>query len=331
MNTNLAQERAFHPARRQAGLSLVELMVSITIGMFLLLGLTTLIVQQSSTREELEKSSRQIENGRYAMQLLHDDIQLAGFYGEYAPTAGAAVNSTPDPCDLGNQGWLTTPITLPVPVFGYPGADPNPACLADRLPGTAILVLRRTATEPVAAGAAVANTNYLQVSRCNTEPLPFVMASDVAAFTLQTKACGVTLADIRKYMVRIYYISSAAPDNIPTLTMREFVDNAQSTIRLVEGIEDMQFEYGLDNVAPIDGAPDVYVTAPALADWSNVVAVRVGLLARNIDTTKGYQDTKTYTLASGVAAIAAKNDNYKRHAYSEVTRVVNVSGRREKP
>lgn len=334
MNTILAQERTFLPPRHQAGLSLVELMVAITIGMFLLLGLTTLIVQQSSTRAELEKSSRQIENGRYAMQLLHDDIQLAGFYGEYSPASdAAAVYSTPDPCSTGDQGWSTAPVKVPVPIFGYPASAVSPACVAaDRLADTAILVVRRTATEAVAAGAAVAGTNYLQVARCNTEPLPFVMASAVAAFTLQKKACGATLADIRKYMVRIYYVARCDvcdSDTIPTLKMVEFVDGAQSPpIPLVEGIENMQFQYGLDNVGPADGAPDSYAVEPAAANWSNVVAVRVNLLARNIDTTAGYVDTKTYTLAG---SSVTPGGAFRRHAYSEVTRVVNVSGRREKP
>ncbi|MGH8846537.1 MAG: PilW family protein, partial [Polaromonas sp.] len=58
----------------QRGMTLVEWMVSITIGLVLLAGLTALIARQSSTQAELEKSSRQIENGRYAMQLLNEDI-----------------------------------------------------------------------------------------------------------------------------------------------------------------------------------------------------------------------------------------------------------------
>jgi type IV pilus assembly protein PilW len=198
------------------------------------------------------------------------------------------------------------------------------------LAGTEILVVRRTASATVAAGAAVAGTAYLQVARCNTEPLPFVMASSVAAFTLQTKDCGAALAPRRKYIVRIYYISSCdvcGTDTIPTLKMVEFMDGAQPPpIPLVEGIENMQFEYGLDNVAPADGAPDSYTNAPALTDWKDVTAVRVNLLARNIDTTAGYLDTKIY-----ITSAVAPGGAYKRHAYSELTRVINVSGRREKP
>ena len=54
------------------GFTLVELMVGITLGLFLLIGLTSLMVSNVQTRSELDKSSRQIESGRYAIQLLSE-------------------------------------------------------------------------------------------------------------------------------------------------------------------------------------------------------------------------------------------------------------------
>ena len=65
------------------GFSLVELMISITIGLILVAGMATLISNNAAHRAELEKSSRQIENGRYAMQVLAEDLRHAGYYGEY--------------------------------------------------------------------------------------------------------------------------------------------------------------------------------------------------------------------------------------------------------
>mgnify|MGYP003597617820 CR=1 FL=1 len=65
----------------QLGFSLVEFMVAIMIGLFLVGGLATFIVSSSSTRNELEKTNRQIENGRYAIEKLSEAIKLAGYYG----------------------------------------------------------------------------------------------------------------------------------------------------------------------------------------------------------------------------------------------------------
>ena len=323
----------FLPARRQAGLSLVELMISLTIGLVLLTGITTLIVQQSATRNELEKSSRQIENGRYAMQILHDDIEHAGFYGEYSPPATTTYTVPADPCDttVANLGWDPVTPSVPVAISGYTGASTAPAvapaCVANLKAGTAILIVRRTATSTVAA--AVGGTTYLQVSRCNTEAAstPFLLGT--GGFTLRQKDCATT-ASLRPYIVRIYYVSTCSvcgTDTIPTLKVVEFMNGTQTVIPLVEGIENMQFDYGIA-ASTTSSSPATYTMAPATAaDWSNVMTVRVNLLARNNDPTTGYTDTKSYTLGS--TAVAAANDPYKRHVYSELVRVINPSGRRE--
>ncbi len=341
---------------RQAGLSLVELMVSLTIGFVLLLGLSTLIVQQNTSRNEMEKSSRQIENGRYAVQLLHDDIQLAGFYGEYSPASGV-VMTTPDPClTSGNLGWDSTLATrsVPVPIIGYAGAgaDPTPsACLDNYQPNTAVLVVRRVSADSIAAASAVAGTTFLQVSRCSTQDVatPFVLGT--GGFTMRLSDCddappGNTLANLWPYIVRIYYISSCSEcgsDNIPTLKMVEFIGGARTIVPLVEGIENMQFEYGIDTVGGLrvntnnicvagvggDGAPDAYTSTPAAGDWENVMAVRVHLLARNNDITPGHTDDKSYYLGEAASSVSP-GGSYKRHVYSQLIRATNPSGRREK-
>jgi type IV pilus assembly protein PilW len=329
MNFRHRQDDSF-PSGRQCGLSLVELMVSLTIGLILLAGITALIARQSGTRTELEKSSRQIENGRYAMEILHDDIELAGLYGEYSPPLTAPPTVPADPCDIvaANQGWDAVPQSVPVSIYGYIGASTTPSCVTNRLAGTAILVVRRTATPAIDAGAAVAGTTYLQVSRCNTDTSAFAFGT--SGFNLKQKDCA-TLAPLHKYIVRIYYISSCSvcsgsADTIPTLKMVEFIDGIQATIPLVEGIENMQFDYGIA-ASTTSGSPATYTTTPAADDWANVMAVRVNLLVRNNDPTTGYTDTKTYTL--GGAGTVTPGGPYMRHVYSQVVRVINPSGRRE--
>ena len=75
-------KQATRPSNSQQGLSLIELMVSITIGLLLVSAMATLIANNSAHRQEVEQASRQIENGRYAMQVLSEDLHHAGYYGE---------------------------------------------------------------------------------------------------------------------------------------------------------------------------------------------------------------------------------------------------------
>jgi type IV pilus assembly protein PilW len=334
-----ASRRQSRPARHQSGFSLIELMVAIAIGLFLVAAVTMLIVQQSGTRDETDKSSQLIENGRYAIQLLQNEIEHAGFYGTYSPQATATYSVPADPCStaLADQGWDASTGSLPVSIYGYAGASTNPApsgttCatgITNYQPNTGILVVRRTATTPVPAAAAVAGTTYLQTSRCSTDAARFAFASSSAGFTLNQKDCA-TAAPLYPYVVRVFYISScdvcSPSDNIPTLKVIEFTGGAQTTLALAAGIESMQFDYGVANSSS-SLPPASYTTAPAAADWANVVAVKINLLARNMTPSPGYTDGKTYTLAGG--STVSPGGAYKRHVFSETVRVINVSERRE--
>src|SRR5512136_1269603 len=69
----------------QTGVSLVELMVAIALGLMILSAIGLLFANNSRVRQETEKTSQQIENGRYAIKQLVDNIRLAGYYGEFSP------------------------------------------------------------------------------------------------------------------------------------------------------------------------------------------------------------------------------------------------------
>ena len=359
------------PAQRQRGLSLIELMISITLGLLILSTLSAMFVRQNQARNELDKSNRLVENGRYAMELLTNNLRLAGFYGELDPSTLAIPNPTattpPDPC--------TTPSStvLPLHVQGYNnltsasnGASVNtssvsakPSCLPSVIDGTTvlggivsgtdILVMRRTETSTKAVAGLTAAAPYVQVSLCQYDSDPVVVGT--SGFTLRQKDCtnsGTgTIAPVRRFLEEMYFVSSCNvyasgqttctpnADNgrpIPTLKRYELAsDGTWRIVSLVEGVQNMKLEYGLDTNN--DGIPDTYTactgTTCTNTQWSNVVAVRIYLLVRNNDSTNGYTDAKTYTLGSTV--VGPFNDAYKRHVYSQFVRLVNPAGRREIP
>ena len=346
--------------RAEAGYTLIELMISIVIGLFLIGGLVTLLVTNSINSAELNKTGAQIENGRYAMQLLVEDTQHAGYLGTYSPPITTNY-SAPDPCTTAVSGLGFTAASipnLPVPIYGYDGAAASPSCVANRKAGTDILVVRRTSTTPIAVASAVANEVYFQVLNCSVPAgLPdfIINTNSSSPFILPKNDCATT-ESIQKYMVHIYFVSSCnvcsggSADTIPTLKMAEFVAGAFVITPLVEGIDNLQIEHGLDTNN--DGAPDCYTSNPNAAsaaeyaacpsagyditsganivrNWSNVVATRIHILARNVDATAGWVDNRTYDLGPGVTI--TPNDAYKRHVYSATARLFNPSGQRETP
>jgi type IV pilus assembly protein PilW len=353
-----------HPNRRQSGFTLIELMVAITIGLLLLAGLSTLFTNNNAAQMEVERANRQVENGRYAMQLMTADLRSAGYYAEFDPEKLAMPAALTDPCST-NIADVRTGIALPVQ--GYDNTT-SITCLTDRKDNTDVVVVRHTQTcvvdaadcEPASAGgpffqASLCNnsselgsnlvTNYYQINATNS------------GFTLHQRDCGVTAntgtpANLRRLLTHIYYIAnnSVGSDGIPTLKRAEIVSNGGTLsvqiVPLVEGIENMQIEYGIatSNMAspPVSsGVADKYTanvgqgcadTACVIANWSNVVSVKLNLLSRTLTPSLTYTDNKSYTL--GLTAdnqpnvIAAANDKYKRHVFSALIGLPNVAGRK---
>jgi type IV pilus assembly protein PilW len=355
MNTTFSSRPA-SPVHGQAqrGLSLIELMVAITIGMLVVAALLALFVNVTRTNNEMSKANRQIENGRFAIQILQGDLQHAGFWGRLGysmPPAPSfpAPTAIPDPCVVSGWDAATRQNLVAMPVQGYADGGALGACgIGGVLASSDVLVVRHanTCTTGTAGCDGGDDTGpQIQVSACQAGSPPpeaqYVLDSsaDSAAFALTQKDCATT-APLRKFVSNIYYLATSQGQ--PTL-MRASLSNGAYTVQpLIEGIEAMRFEYGLDTLGrnglptsptnPPDGSADTYVScAPCdLSQLANVVAVKVHLLARNLEPTPGYTDSKAYRLGEATA-IDAANDPYKRHVFSTTVRLVNVSGRREQP
>ena len=66
---------------RQRGLSLIEMMVGLSIGLFLTLGLFTLISNTSQSFKIQDDFARMQDNAAAAFRYIGSSLRLAGFYG----------------------------------------------------------------------------------------------------------------------------------------------------------------------------------------------------------------------------------------------------------
>jgi type IV pilus assembly protein PilW len=340
---------------QQFGYTIIELMIAITISLIILASLVGIFANNSRTRAEIERANQQTENGRYALQLITDDLHNAGYLAEFDPTPLATATAKPVACDA-TVAVLNS--ALPIAVQGYDNGANAPACVtADLRAGTDILVVRHVSTCAVGTAGCdinVANAAYFQTSGCNSPTelasgnvaTYYVLDTNPASFTLHQKDC-VTLANQYQYRTNIYFVANNdnAGDGIPTLKRAELgltgTGNTFSIVPLVEGIENLQIEYGLDTSVPTTGTPAVYTADPdnyvpcaasPTSCWRNTVAAKINVLARNTTTTQGYVDNKVYTLgllADGITpnTVGPFNDAYKRHAYESVVKLNNPAGR----
>lgn len=348
---------------RSRGLTLVELMVSIALGMLVLTALVAMYGSVTRTNNEMSKTNQLIENGRFAMQILQADVALAGFWG---PLDSIEATAVPDPC-LSYSTWSVDPAAreiyktnlLSVPVHVYSNATALATCgggLAGVLPQSDVLIVRRASTCVAGAscGGGSDNGPHIQVSGCRTDAPPepaYVVESKLEldarataspSTKIRLKDCA-TEAPRRKVVVNLYYLAASAA-GVPTLMRVSMVNGNFSTPEpLVDGIEAFKVELGIDNLGsnglpisssnPGDGNADAYVTCPAagctVAELANAVSAKLHLLARNIEPTVGHADSKSYTV--GPLTIAAPGDNFKRHVFTTTARMVNPSSRREIP
>lgn len=355
-------------ARRQRGVSLVELMVGLAIGMVVVAGMSVLFANNSRTRAETEKAGQKIENGRYALDLLRTDLQHAGYLAEFDPRQLPLSATRPDICatDL-----ATLKAALGIAVSGHDNAtSPLVAelnCLSDVVPGTDVMVLRRAATcidgsancpawaEPAPIFQASSCEDATELGGIDVNNY-YRLADSKASLTLRKRDCTAT-ADMLRYVVRIYYVAAndKDADGIPTLKRAELVNSGTgvsfaSVTSMVQGVENLQIEYGLDTSG--DGIADVYAPAPGTwcaaqapvidngTCWSAVVSAKLSLLTRSLEPGIGYTDTRSYVLGQKADATGASNadngfgpfnDRFRRSVFQSVVRLENVAGRRSTP
>lgn len=301
--------RAFIPplrsaARRQAGFTLVELMISLVIGLFIVLALVTLLINVNRNNSELTKTNRVIENGRIALQLLQEDVSHAGFWGGHVPqfddlTATAAPadlpTDVPDPCLPFATPWtaahLTNLVGIAAQSYGIGSPVPTPSVPVCASTATGVITSAKANTdvlvvnhaETCAAGTAgcsalTLGALYVQPSRCSTVTATFSLEQydpatfHVSALTMRNRDCA-TFVEVRKLVSNLYYVRDyavTAGDRIPTLMRSEFgvtggVPARQPAQALIEGVEGFRIEFGIDSISDSVEA----VTQTASVVWAN--------------------------------------------------------------
>jgi type IV pilus assembly protein PilW len=368
---------------RQSGLSLIELMVAVAISLVILAALVALFVNTSRSNREFARANSMIENGRLAVQVLENDVIHAGYWGTYVPdfddqTAGGVPadvpTGIPDPCLAYNPGnWTNNYINnlIGIPIQVYDAATVCAGVIADRRPGTDVLIVRHLepcvpGTPPNCAGL-VAGRLYFQSTLCITDVGDRVLSDNAAAFTLNQRDC-VTAAERRRFMSSIYYVRDfavTAGDGIPTLMRSQFdfaggVLEHQPAAPLIEGIEGFRVELGVDDVSETGAAvdfteeiewadPDTRTTAVNRGDGvpdddflSCTTAAPCSADAlMNLTAVKFYVlsrgretsqgHTDTKTYDLGTTTLGPFGDGFQRHVFMTTVRLPNISGRRLTP
>ena len=300
---------------RQRGISLVELMVAMVIGLVLIAGVIKIFASNKQGYRTHEALSRIQENGRYAMEIMARNIRMAGFMG-------CGNLDTIEPNVIANNppsGGLDA--STAVRGYEYDGSNWSPSFNGTAptgvVAGTDVITVSRGGDcGAYLVGNMLVDNANIQLNpdnTCNFQAGDVVIISDCVstdifrATSVSLGASKITIAHtnsqnttnrlskayntdarIYKYTAYDYYIKENAA-NEPTLYVRE--NGVEPGSELVEGVENLQFEYGSDTDG--DRSADSYAAADSVADWSEIASVRADITLRSLNDNVAVS-SKTY-------------------------------------
>lgn len=287
------------PRPLQRGFSLVELMVSLAIGLILIFGAVRLLVDSRATQRASDSTASVQEIGTYALAVLEPDVRLASFWGRTnrpdlvtGATASTSQRSPLDALVSGNCG-----VNWSVDLTQYLEADDGAwglSCAAQSwVPETDVLVVRHASAEATTPTAGV-----IQIQSGALRGALFADGQRPAGYGAPP---STVTHDIQ---VTAYYVGAleANADGLAQWALRRkrlaTVGGAPTVVdeEVVRGIQDLQVQLGFDT--GVDGHADVYVNPGSEPAGGNLVAVRLFLLVVADERDPAHADGRVYVLAN---------------------------------
>ena len=299
--------KTFQRIAHTRGISLIELMISISLGLIIISGLTHTYLL-SKTNHQLQTTLSTLHNeGHHALTQIIHDIQNAGYLAHTRNSASIKGTSPPilpnSLCKKDNQ-WARM---LAQPVFGINDAIKTHHTIDYRecinnsyyLRGD-ILALRFASqhTVPTSETTLEENRHRLYLASIPRKSLLFQgQEQHKNKFLSQTSS-------LHSIQGRLYYIGEAINDtrvNCPTDNDKTYPAlfrmtlNKKSVLQrqeLSQGIENMQIQYGIDH--DNNQSSDFYTNASSNTPWEKVSSIRVWLLIRAECPEAGFTNRQTY-------------------------------------
>ncbi len=297
--------------RRQRGMSLIELMVALAIGTFLLAGTISVFGKTRDLYRTNDSAARLQETARYAMSTLEADLRMANYWGLMSRADLIENGPTLDPANPPN---VNPTYTLPAGLTGY-GGDHQPVrrdvgdqaarlCRGDQflharlrrlrhagaVAGSDTLTIRRVSTNAIAAGALAASAGQIKIQTSRVQGTLFANGTVPAGY-------APPLSETRAVVVNGYYVDQDSDERAGTPSLRrKQLDVAGGApaitdLQIVPGVEDLQVELGGDFNG--DQNADYFVPPnTAIPAGDQIVAVRIWLLVRAEQQETGFTDNR---------------------------------------
>jgi type IV pilus assembly protein PilW len=320
--------------RNQKGFSIVELMVALLLGLFLVTGVTGMYVSSKQTYRMTDNISRLQESMRFSLEFLSQDIRMAGYLPCRFPPSNtnAVTNGTStwflDYFNFGIRGYEGGVSTFPTEIAGDVVAGSDAIAILKGGNYTSSVSFHNSAgnvltlqnTFDSGPGGDFQNGEIALVCDPRQAAIFQISNADDTTKTLSygnntgispgnsTTTIGTFGEDsqITPYKPVIYFIAPSEQDpainSLKKLNLQARLISGDETAvmweeELLEGVESMQILYGLD--VDDNQIADRFEAASDIAanEWPNVITVRLGLLMATGEEVTAELDTNTYNVA----------------------------------
>ena len=319
------------------GFSLIELMVSIVLGMIILAGATSIYLASKRSMTEGEQVAAISENGRFALQLLNTAVRHVGFFGGSNPAdiredgmaavgddcTGVAAAYDTDNAFFAVRATGTTPVTVQ-------------GCITDALANTDVLVIKGVAPSPLFDAdpddpSATRDGVISFPTGLNAEDVYVIANSESGilldgAGTAPSVSVGTEFAQgvAWPYRMQIYYIRQPVGGGAPRLSRKvlqwDSTAGAMAVVTqdLVMGVENIRYLFGYDS--DNDGEVDTLANAETMTTeasldaeaWDRILSLQVFMLVRSDVADPNYTDEKTYNLGDIPFTPSGDERNFRR-------------------
>jgi type IV pilus assembly protein PilW len=307
-------------------------MVALVITLILLAGIAQIFLGSKKSFTIQDSLGRMQENGRYATEVLIQDLRRAGYWGGNADiTAITGTQSHYVETGLcSNNTWARM---LSHRIFGKDDNRTGYNCLpSDTVHTGDILVVRFAAPWRVGGITTPTFQNNQFYIRSTLFEGRLFLGSEEASNTISNPAVRTSELVSRAYFIHESPQNSKCPDDgpVPSLFRLGLVNGVLApelaTEEIAYGVENLQVQYGLDTDASPDGSVDTYVNAeaPTNAMWDQVIAARIWLLVRAECPETGYTNNNTYAMGNvNYTPADPANRGYRRQLFTSTVRLRN--------
>ena len=300
---------------RQGGLSLIELMIALLVGLLLLGGLIQIYLSSKQSYNAQEQLARMQENGRFAMDLITRDLRRTGYWGGNRNLG--VITGNPGPaapahtCAADNTWgrmirWRVSGLNQNAAPGGY-------TCATGHLAGTDILAIRHAGSEIIPDASVAGNNLFLRSTIFQGRVMTGTLKGDplnVIPPDPPTATPAHWLPVVRPLVSHAYYIGDSGQTcgaaAIPALFRVGLVDGLPAAEQIATGVEQLQVRY------LVNGAYEDADTVEAANDWPDVQAVRVWLLMRSECPESGLVNPVDFTMGD---VTVAGDDGFRRQLY----------------